>query len=255
LVALSPFITVIAFISIGMTTHIWHPTWLIFFFIPMSAILSERKAVLVALSPFLSVIAFILMGYYYGNYDVAWLVFLSIPMLGLLTKPNFKTITVFLSFAAAIVFYLIMYLVYDNLFIAILGFALPAIVGIIFGDLKVGCGIRRLGGARGGVYLSAFILLLLGFLAGGYFLPNGCAYSWQLLLFIPIIAIILSGNFRWVAIMPFLSVMIFFSVGYFFNLFELSWLAFFLIPITGVLDTGRDKYKIKFNNDDEDDED
>jgi hypothetical protein len=36
--------------------------------------------------------------------------------------------------------------------------------------------------------------------------------------------------------MPFISVIIFYSLGYFFGLFHISWIAFLLIPVVAIIE-------------------
>lgn len=236
LVALSPFIAVITFMSIGMSTNIWHPTWLVFLLIPILGVLSGRKNKdqFIGVMPFISLITFILGTYFFGYYEYFWLIFLIIPISALLFYPNKGNKVMLTSLVAAIIFYV--YMTYNNYdaWIASLGFILPVCVSIYYGKIKIFADFDR---SRKSLILLSILIVLIGlFFVIGFTLPNGFVYSWQVFLLFPISAIILSGRFRFVAIMPFLATIIFFSVGYFFNLFNISWLAFLLIPITGILD-------------------
>ena len=232
-VALSPFLAVITFLAIGLSTNIWHPTWLVFMLIPISGVLSSHsKGMIVGLSPFVALITFMLVGTYLGYWEYAWLAFLLVPILGFLFHPTKKNIFVFLSLIVAIAFYVYMVYVYNEIRIGALGFILPILVSISFKKVTVEWNINKMG-----ISTSIFtIFYILVFLLIGFLVPNGWGFSWMILLLIPTTAVILSGHFRWVAIMPFLATIIFFSLGYFFQLFEYSWMAFFLIPITGILE-------------------
>lgn len=87
IVALSPFVSVVIFLAIGLIYGVWHPTWLVFLLIPVTAIILDYKEnghILTPLSPFVAVTAFILLGTYYDLWHPAWLVFLIIPILGIL---------------------------------------------------------------------------------------------------------------------------------------------------------------------------
>ena len=58
-IALSPFISFIIFIVLGLTKNLWHPGWLVFLLIPVSAIIIELankkdSYILTALSPFIA---------------------------------------------------------------------------------------------------------------------------------------------------------------------------------------------------------
>ncbi|QWB96399.1 DUF1700 domain-containing protein [Mycoplasmatota bacterium] len=232
-VALTPFLATIIFMVIGFTTQTWHPTWLIFLLIPISGVLSRKnkKKMLVSLSPFIALIAFILLSYFTEEWPYTWLIFLLIPISGLLYKRTFKSLMRALSFFAAIAFYLYMAVVHDQALIGLLGFLLPIVVNINIVNFSIDKHYTKQG-----ITILFFVLLYItAFLLVGFYAPNAWVYAWQILLLIPVTAIILSGQFRWVAVMPFIATIIFFSTGYFFQMFHISWLAFLLIPMVGIL--------------------
>ncbi|MDO9629317.1 MAG: DUF1700 domain-containing protein [Acholeplasmataceae bacterium] len=240
IIALSPFVSVIAYLILGWGFDLWHPGWLIFLLIPMVSILlhTRLKDVFVAIAPFVSVIVFILLGTYYNLWNPGWLVFLSIPMLGiLLNEKLWKVLLYEASFIAAILFYLYMGYTYGYWNYGALGFALPLIVGIIFGDIHILWDNQLEGHYRqkalmmvSVVFISISIFLALGIAL------NGWAYAWQVFLFIPMVAIITFDKVRFTALIPFIAVILFFSLGYFFGLFYISWLAFLLIPIVAIIE-------------------
>ncbi len=232
IVALSPFLAVIVFMSIGLTTNIWHPTWLIFLLVPITAIISSHtKHMLIPLSPFIALISFYILTEFIISWHFAWLVFLLTPIVALLSKRNKQNIIQLISLIIAIIFYLYMAIVENNYRLGYLGFILPLIVSIIFGSIKISIDL-----GHKSTYMAFFtILYITVFLVMGFLIPYGWAYSWQVLLLIPITAIVLKGKFMLVSIMPFIATILFFSIGYFFQLFYISWMAFLLIPITGVL--------------------
>jgi len=110
LVALSPFLAVIAFFILGFGFDLWHPGWLVFLIIPVFAIISNSnfKNSVVALSPFAAVIAFLVLGFGYDLWHPGWLVFLIIPVLAILMnqshQPILGTITALSPFAAVVAF-------------------------------------------------------------------------------------------------------------------------------------------------------
>lgn len=77
----------IAYLLIGKLLHIWHPTWLMFFFIPIYYQLAEavgttsKKAFLLNL-PIVPIIvsAYITLGLFLHLWGDAWLLFLLIPV-------------------------------------------------------------------------------------------------------------------------------------------------------------------------------
>jgi hypothetical protein len=232
-VALTPFLATIIFMVIGFTTQVWHPTWLVFLLIPISGVLSgkNKKNVFVGLTPFIALITFFLISYFTEEWAFTWLVFLLIPISGLLVKRTFKSFMGLLSFAVAIAFYLYMAIVHDQALLGLLGFILPIVVNINIVKFSIDTNYTK----RGFTILFFILLYIAAFILVGIFVPNSWVYAWQILLLIPVTAIIISGQFRWIAVMPFIATVIFFSTGYFFNMFHISWLAFLLIPMVGIL--------------------
>ncbi len=69
LIAVAPLFAVLIFFLLGFIFDAWHPGWLVFFIIPVSAILFSpyRKDKMTAISPFLVVTLFILLGTFIPN--------------------------------------------------------------------------------------------------------------------------------------------------------------------------------------------
>ena len=241
IVALMPFISVITFMGIGLATDIWHPTWLVFLSIPVTAIIlnTRTKDMLVSLSPFASVIVFMLLGTYKGLWNPGWLVFLSIPMLGLVqSKHRFKALIQFSAFAIAIAFYLYWGYTTGQWQVAALGFALPIVTLILFGDIGFNWDLPKDGPERRKalLMLSVVITCVIVFLLVGYFL-DGWLYAWQVFVFIPVSAILFfNKKLQLTPLMPFVAVMLFFNLGYFLDLWVISWIAFLLIPIVAIIE-------------------
>ena len=87
IIAIMPFLSVIIFLILGYTFEVWHPGWLVFFLIPVSAILFKpyKKQKIVALSPFIAVTIFILVGTYVKQgYQYSWIAFFLIPLISIL---------------------------------------------------------------------------------------------------------------------------------------------------------------------------
>ncbi|MFP4177733.1 MAG: HAAS signaling domain-containing protein [Acholeplasmataceae bacterium] len=110
IIAVMPFLSLTVFILLGTIFDLWHPGWLVFLAIPMTALLiGGPKGIhgLVALSPFLAVIVFIIFGYF-DLWHPGWLVFLIIPVSSLLTVRSTRTVLVGLTpFMALVAFILL----------------------------------------------------------------------------------------------------------------------------------------------------
>lgn len=77
----------IVYVIFGKLTHIWHPTWIIFFFIPIYYDLcgavgaKTKRGFLLALPiPLVIVAAFLTIGLTIGLWKYTWIMFLFIPI-------------------------------------------------------------------------------------------------------------------------------------------------------------------------------
>ncbi len=114
-IALTPFISTVIFLIIGFGYNIWHPTWMVFLLIPMTAILigdidrfSER---IIAITPFISSIIYLYFGFIKGIWHPTWLIFLMIPMTAIIVseyKTSLWNFLLALSPFLAIIFYVIL---------------------------------------------------------------------------------------------------------------------------------------------------
>jgi uncharacterized membrane protein len=241
LMALTPFLAVALFMVLGFVFNLWHPGWLVFLLIPVTAIALEvgKKDRLLALSPFIALIVFFILGMF-DLWNPGWLVFLMIPMLGILKKESSLTEKIIFeaAFIFAIAFYLYMGYVHQRFDIGALAFILPFGYGLLIGDIQIFRDWSKSGSKNKYLLMLTIVLFInLVFFASG-FLFNAWAYMWQVYLLIPVAAIIIFERFKFVAIAPFIAVILFFSLGFFFNLFYISWIAFFLIPIAAILSSG-----------------
>jgi len=242
LVALSPFLAVIAFFLIGFGLGAWHPGWLVFLIIPIAGVLFEDVGEwkVLALSPFISVILFFLIGHYLGRYDLSFLVFFSIPVLGLVGKKRFIDR---ISLVGFIVLPLVYLAVQFNNPIQYGWVILSPLIVLAFlsGAIQVQVDFLSKGredyGRRLGFLIATSISLLIVYLVIGL-LTNAWHPWWVLVMIVPMVMIYLiddEDRFNFVAYTPFIAVMLFFLVGHYFNLYQLSWLFFLMIPIVGVL--------------------
>lgn len=76
------FITLVGlYVFVSMTFDLWAISWLLFFIIPVYAILSSNSTdKVIAIMPFISTTLFMLTGYFFNWWAFAWIVFLLIPV-------------------------------------------------------------------------------------------------------------------------------------------------------------------------------
>lgn len=80
IVAATPMICVIIYLCCGFIWNNWHPSWVVFFLIPiMSSLLGGIKGIK-SMYPFLCVLIYLLIGFYYNWWHPGWIVFLTIPV-------------------------------------------------------------------------------------------------------------------------------------------------------------------------------
>jgi len=239
-VALSPFLAVLVFMTVGMSTSIWHPTWLIFLIIPITAIIlnTQKQEKIVALSPFVAVITFILVGTYTNYWNPAWLIFLIIPITALIyEKDTVKKLLMISSILIAVAFYLYMGYAQDDFMTGAFGFILPLVVMLYYAELQFELVVKNPLKRKNALIFTSVILgaIAIFFLLG--YLADGWVYAWMIFLCIPMTAIFLFDKPRKLTpFMPFIAVIIFYSLGYFFGLFEISWIAFLLIPVVAIIE-------------------
>lgn len=239
-VALSPFIALITFIFLSVAYQLWHPGWLVFLIIPVAGILTGagRRDRAIALMPFLTLTAFILVGTYVANAWLwAWLFFLLIPLVAAIfySKKKIDRFLLAPSILLAAGFYLVMYLHYDNWQVGLFGLLLPTAILIISGQVR----ISFEGMARRDRWMSLSILLicLSVFLVLGLMLPGAWSWCWMVLLGIPMLTIAIKVRpFKFTPLMPFIAVIIFFSLGFFLGYWTFSWMAFLLIPMVAIIE-------------------
>lgn len=265
LTALSPFVALILFFLLGFGLNAWHPGWLVFLLIPITAISTSEKGVdrLGPLSVFAALIAFMLIGTYTNLWHPFWALFLIIPATVTLTKRNasfgpiaFHTASasqreprpnLWLSYA---------YYTYLSILLYILGVLLweinPYLLGLLFLPVVIVPLIDTLQhNLQAWHALShpqrTHILILIGFtvlLSTGTVLfgltSNVWHPTWVVFMLIPLAVLstqkwVFKSKIESVAFTPFIAVILFFVIGDVFDLYHLSWLVFLIIPITGIL--------------------
>ncbi|MGS0973544.1 MAG: DUF1700 domain-containing protein [Candidatus Izemoplasmataceae bacterium] len=234
-IAVSPFIALLIFFIFGFGYDIWHPTWLVFFLIPMSAIVFSMKEgiwhLMTAISPFIATAFFILFGFYTGVYNPTWMVFLLILVFAFLTMNDKRKYLYLGLLLVSSALYLWIGLAYEVYGISLLLFLPLLAVLSYYGHVEV----KLIGSYRKPIGYVVITTLVVYFL-GGYFYDLWDVL-WLVFLTIPVVAIYIGekGRSRYIAMTPFVSVTIFFLLGYFLDLWQFSWLAFLLIPIVAIL--------------------
>lgn len=241
-IAVSPFVALIIFFFLGFSYDAWHPAWLAFLLVPISAIALEVQKPLekmTALSVFLALIAFMLLGTYEGLWHPMWALFLIIPGLGFLSTKKTLQKAFGVYTLAATTFYITYTLMVDpsHHYALIVLIPIP-VMGLISGQISVEfSGVSRIRD------LIAFILLGL-FLLGIYIVIGLSSDlwhpTWLIFLLIPIAGLLYAQFIRkeridLVAYTPFIALIIFFLWGEYGDAYAYSWLVFLLIPITAIL--------------------
>jgi uncharacterized membrane protein len=239
IIALTPFIAVIGYGILGFGFDLWHPGWLIFLIIPVTAILIEVRKnglldLLTALSPFVALVIFFL---YFGENDLwvpGWLIFLMIPAIGAFHEKNklrFFIIELLLLGGAGLYLYIgSTYDMYDWALFAFVPITIYALVTSEGSIINIPKEYRII------ILIAGVIYIGLGLLSPvvGY---NLWAWAWLIFFLIPVYAILTEAdkNEQIVAIMPFISVVIFYTLGFFFGWWAYSWMAFLLIPVVAII--------------------
>lgn len=82
-----------AFLLIGFTTHVWHPTWMLFLAIPIMSIIvdiaTHRRDIagkVTGVVAILATVGFLLMGFLGNLWHPGWIIFLAVPISGVIVK-------------------------------------------------------------------------------------------------------------------------------------------------------------------------
>jgi len=243
IVALMPFITTIVFFILGLGFQLWHPGWLVFLAIPMTAILVnafDKNSMngVIALSPFVAAIAYLIMGFGFDLWHPGWLVFFVVPILGIMS--GFKTmrfisfLTAISPFIATITFILVGH--YTGLWNPIwLVFLIIPMIGVLHENKAWKIIVNELG----------FLIAIAAYLIAGYLYGE---WGYGLFAFlIPIgLSLILSedsfivvsrGNkSEWLFLLG--LIIIYVASGLLFSNWAYMWMIFLLLPVFSILRHG-----------------
>ncbi len=249
IVALMPFISVIIFFILGFVGGLWHPGWLVFLLIPMTAIIVNafnRRFLegLVALSPFIATISYLGIGFLTGIWHPTWLIFLIIPILGIFTgarKMTFLELLTALSpFIVSITYFLIGY-IYGVWHPTWLLFLLIPIIGIL--NEK---NIWKLLAMEFSIIAAAGIYLYIGYELGiwnysafVFLIPIGMAQlilenkPWHI-----------DNENRYLFYITLILIVVYFVFGFTLDTWAYLWMIFLLVPMLAIFKNAKDKNMI-----------
>lgn len=234
-IAISPFISVIIFMALGFGFNLWHPGWVVFLSIPLSAVLlADDKDKWRISTIFIATIAYFISSYLYSPIYAYAPLFYLVPALLLILKDtiDWKSITTAVLLVAAVITQLLLGVLGNIWDYTWLIYLIPVIFGAFTNKFIIVSNI----GQRDYFILVSFIVIVVVYLLISFLIPNAWGYSWLVFLCLPIIAIYKHEKFKHpVAYMPFISTFIFFGLGLGFGLFNISWMAYLLIPIVAIL--------------------
>lgn len=241
LVALSPFVAIIIFFVLGFGFGYWHPGWLVFLLIPITAILSERKyktkAIISETTPFVALLIFLLIGLITKTWHPTWTIFFIIPAgTVLVDKSEYKIITS-LSFILIPGLYVlsVYYFPFEYNWLLFLLLIIPAYTGNVITFKIDGKRNKRLEKRTALVLFSLII----------FYTVLGIIFTiwhplWIIFLLFPVYIIYVSKrelkeSIPIVAYTPFIALILFFLAGHFFDGYHWSWLFFLIIPMTAII--------------------
>lgn len=255
IVAISPFLSVIVYMLLGSYLKAWHPGWVVFLSIPLFSVMFNSKNLLTAITEsliFIGIIIAVLLPYYeLLTWKYSWLFIISflIPSTFAYNKQSlFKALLMKASLIIAITLYIVLIALNVSVPISLLSFILPLIVGVYAGHIEIDFNFNK--GVKKVIIITSLLISVSLFIILGL-IYNNWVYMWQILL-IPLIIIVVIENdqndYVLTSIMPFLATIIFYSLGYFYNAWSVSWIAYLLIPLTAILE-GKPVVEIKDTSD------
>lgn len=233
--AITVFISIIIFMIMGMSFDLWHPAWLVFLLIPLSGVLINKddKIKIVGIMPFITTIIYIIFGYMDPEfYLYAWPVFLLIPFFGTLyiDKKKERYVLASLIMLSIIAYYVLSFSLNDWAW-TLLVYIIPIVYAIYKKHIKVEIKLFN------DLVLALILIITLVVYLVVSLLTGGWAYTWLILMLIPMIGIYSETKFKYpVSFMPFISIILFYSFGYFIEGgWTYSWLFFLLIPMSQIM--------------------
>lgn len=236
-IALTPFISVILFFTIGFAFNGFEYAWMVFLLIPVSAIILETKGIerIIGLYPFISTIAFFIIGFAFNGFEYAWIVFFPmIPLAVVGTKAKYKPILITMMIVLLSAFIILQLQGYELVHYLLL---IPVALIVLYAWISNidPSKLKEVMIGVGGILIIILIYLGLGFWY------NLWHPGWLLFLLIPVAALLYEKfiekkTIPLVSFSPFIAVALFFLIGEYLNGYAYSWLVFLIIPILGVLE-------------------
>ncbi|MGD9909718.1 MAG: DUF1700 domain-containing protein [Candidatus Izemoplasmatales bacterium] len=204
----------------------------------------RHNSKLIALMPFISVILFFILGMGFNLWHPGWLVFLLIPMVAILLESKTSLVSMLTAlspFIATITFFIIGYIwgIYHPSWLI---FLIVPMIGALGGKNKL-----QAYGFIGVMLVSIALYLFLGYTY------NEWNYSGFVFL-LPIAYGVMTGEIRIsfahskmgkkMALTVIAALVIFFTVGYFFNAWAWIWMIYLGIPVMAILLNVKDRNKI-----------
>src|SRR5690606_18854514 len=220
-VALTPFAAVVTFFTVGFTTGLWHPIWLVFLIIPITAISLNVKAKdgkFIALSPLLITVAYILIGYFYAPfYAYGYFLYALVGLIAIFTnKLTLSRLITAGLILVAVALHLSLFFFTEYADIAYLAYLIPVAFALLSGDIKFEANGKSLW--KDAPLMAAIILLILAAYALVFIFVEGeRSWTWIILLLIPVVGIIKGNGFKnIVAFNPFVALVALMLIGSFF---------------------------------------
>ena len=117
-IAITPFISLVAFFIIGFAFEGWAYGWLVFLLIPMTAIVlevSKGDHKFTALMPFIAGIIYFYFGFVHNIWHPTWLVFMIIPITAILTdRKSIGTFESVIALSPLVILVVFLYLGFEN---------------------------------------------------------------------------------------------------------------------------------------------
>lgn len=265
LVALMPFLSTIAFFLLGVFYQAWNPGWLVFLLIPVTGILTNKPIRWKGLMVFVILTTFILIVHQTNLVNPFWALFvLLIPRFNVTKHKWIHWISGVYTYLAVVLYIgLVFYFSFSfigsapgysdpYLYLPLLLFV-PVILYVLWSssiEVKIdGLTIdwSDLNALKKPFFHFGFILfIVIAYVTIG-FVFNAWHPGWLIFFIIPSFYIVRKAKrLPLVPLMPFLSTTLFILVGEYVNIpgqssgYVISWLFFFLIPISGILNRSND---------------
>ncbi len=240
IIALSPFISFIIFMTLGLTRNLWHPGWMVFLLIPVVAIIIEmgknkEQYILTALSPFVAFTFFLLFGFLKGIWNPTWLIFIIIPMLGIIeSKRDMDRLTFFTALSPFISFIAFVFISINTgaYNLAWLTFLLIVLLGIFHMDKAIDKILLLLS-----LIVSTGLYLAIGFYFDTWLVASSAFIIFIIIgLFTDFIKLQVTGlNNKTDRIIVLISIIMFLVAGYFSNVWDISCLLLLIIPVAMII--------------------